>query len=722
MPGFFNLPNEIMLFILEKINAKDLANIAQVSKYFNQLANSPSLIKRKIDYLLANSSYKKPIADILKLFEQFNLRNIENELLLINNAHYANGIYDVLLTDFRRRERLILMSQENLSLILQGALYANSIAQSLYFLNEKSLLTMETKKLILQKARYMQPILVILKQFEKCGILTAENLTLIFQKARYSPSIVEALSDSRRKEFKIPIIKENVLLILKHANRAIDIVNALKILEDVEILADEHRLLIDQYCNDAVPLASSLVILYETKILTPENQKRLIDHLPYLQSFVNGVRHSDAALKNFLTQENFEFLLQHVEYIEYLTRGLRILYEAGILNSKNRLLLAQNGSHLKDFIDYLLFKNVNFLTQSNLEFIFQFGHSIPSLIEGISSLYEADILTPENRDFIASHPAQADELASLLIALHKVNLFNSENRIRITQNVLYIKDIVKGLGIESNDSFITHPWYEELITQENFEFIVQHKQYAGEIAAALRLLHENSGYTEFVSDEINLLTSENKALMSQYAQHASHIASALVTLSKLKILTPENHALIAQYAADMSGIASILNQLYVTRTEFGGNIHLITQNLGLIFQSGQSSKAVASIIKLLNDANRHFYKKALLQFKEMAHKAYQKDSQKRGYTHSDDDDDPYGESEDNYIADYISRCVDRTYWNNFVTTDNVKLILDQTQYAHDINVALQFYIEQTKQALTQEVFDQIVAQFIKPQEKTKLVL
>lgn len=190
----------------------------------------------------------------------------------------------------------------------------------------------------------------------------------------------------------------------------------------------------------------------------------------------------------------------------------------------------------------------------------------------------------ENRALLLANPhniEKLEEIAKVLDILQRAKILSSiqgqANYIRVMQNLAHIDQILEGLRI-----FDANEWLSSSIAQNNFDFIMAHKEHAQSLAAGVVALYKAE------------ILEEYEAILLANPEYAGDLAHAIVMLHRAGLLTGEqgqlNLALLIKNKNEAECVARALYWL-------GRSIFLIQPHFDTFFRYPEFLKEIADEVE-----------------------------------------------------------------------------------------------------------------------------
>lgn len=296
-------------------------------------------------------------------------------------------------------------------------------------------------------------------------------------------------------------------------------------------------------------IINAIKVLNEANLLTDVTLSKICDHASYAEGYAHILKlhhkvliadrlsgHSSSILENKIlkafavseiyTSKNLKVLCDYSSYCLDNAVVLTLPFRNGtfIVFDPKEKVLAKNLADIK-FLNGILAK-IKLLTDENLAFFYDPKNfkNPEYVIKDLELLYDANILTPENKDdIINAGRKQSYLIARNYVALNEAGILEKVRDILQTGDFIHADEKAYAL-LRLNTAGILDQCKDEIKNLENTKHL-----FLDNLTSSFIKLHEE-----------NILTSENIKNLSTNPDNCLKLATALVNLRKEEILTPEN--------------------------------------------------------------------------------------------------------------------------------------------------------------------------------------
>jgi hypothetical protein len=477
------------------------------------------------------------------------------------------------------------------------------------------------------------------------NIINAENINsgkkALGKKRR--EAFKKALGKKRREAF-FYFIKNNSEPAIENFTTLIKFLKSKKLLSKLLLKKLLCKPMLDS--NDQFNKANFLKYIHVYCVEKIGEYKKLDDFkevFELLCNNVSGFKKYDLIIETIDKNKN----LARNKLTNELTNKIRDIFKQRI-----KLLIENKGKkeNLRDAFKFFLYIEaiydlINNIPQINQEFISQLFSISSDYFEEMScaifSLQENSILTNDNIDFIIQQPKTADNIAIIIVALNKFELFNNKNKEIIKNNAqdisfdlaMIFAEIAKCKSNETNKAIMQN------IFDHVFKNLDACKKFAKEICGTISYLQEGNSFTLYhirswlnkenyknsfwnIKDRIE----ENISYKNDYERLILSEQNGGVTKEKLdRNKNNQMHSLFVDVRNEICDRLKLLSSVYflnqyildfLDKDENGNKIDFILcrlnnsnvleslRNFGLVKELEQLKKEIATLEKQKEDCER----------------------------------------------------------------------------------------------------------------------
>jgi hypothetical protein len=239
--------------------------------------------------------------------------------------------------------------------------------------------------------------------------------------------------------------------------------------------------------------------------------------------------------ENMLTPKHHTLLCQYPENASYLAHGLIVLHQAEILTPAHQNLLCQYAGNAEVLAYGLVaLHQAEILTPEHQNLLCQHVPNAQRLAYGLVNLHDARILTPETRNILLQHINHAEHIGDMFSTLARTALFNANNKALLLELLAHDHHCIRPLAfclfmLRRNGR----------VTQQNYETLIQNREFIEEIRTALLSAHLSVTQPAFDKMIIDLHTrqAEEKRMLVTYAPAFFQQSTCACDLKVLGIVT-----------------------------------------------------------------------------------------------------------------------------------------------------------------------------------------
>ncbi|MDF2939834.1 MAG: uncharacterized protein K0R66_476 [Gammaproteobacteria bacterium] len=276
-----------------------------------------------------------------------------------------------------------ILTDETRAILASSPRYADELALGLVVLAKANLLNPEYTKVLTASDKYAHDAAKAISCLHGTGLLNSNNLKAIQAAKRYVPPHLRAagINTVEERDEEGPWSAEKIFC------------SAIVVLEKAHCLNDENLSLLKEDKKTALALAHGLTALSEANLLSAEYSKLL------------------AAKAN--RQNAWK-----------LADGLAALHKAGLATQKNMSELLNNKQNARSLAAALIYMNENgLLNEQNFSHIVKNSQYGIVLVNGLTTLKNANVTDPELVELLCQHPKKAIDFADCALVIRSSGAF-----------------------------------------------------------------------------------------------------------------------------------------------------------------------------------------------------------------------------------------------------------------------------------------------------------
>jgi hypothetical protein len=322
------------------------------------------LTQDNFDAVMKNAQDDFSIAWALNALKSEHILTQKNFDTAITSTPYAANISRVLIYF---NEAKIVLTPENLNILITYAQYADNIVDAFKSLNQEHILTADNWNAVATSAPYTDAddIAWALIFLDQAKILTAQNRNAVTAKDKKDKyHITLALQSLKQVDI---LTQNNFDAIIKNAQSQYieNVAKALGFLKQVGILTQENFdavMINTQYAQNTAEVLEFL----NRDLLTKDNFNAIIANAPMLSAL------SNLKQANILNSQNEKAVKERIKYITGIAKALCVLKQADILNQENFDLIIAFPKNAEKFV-FFVQKEKNQVTVENFRGFYQFS-------------------------------------------------------------------------------------------------------------------------------------------------------------------------------------------------------------------------------------------------------------------------------------------------------------------------------------------------------------